>query len=89
MLKSFENALQIYTIKPQTNCRKCFLPTCMAFAGAVLTGAKKLSDCPYIPAEILEEFGEQRAGHGSMEENVTTTFTHLRAEMAKRDLCYC
>ena len=85
-MKSFDNALQIFKLTPQTNCKKCFLPTCMAFAGAVFTGTKKLSDCPHISAEILKEYGEKPAGHASMEENINKTFAKLKEEITKIDL---
>ncbi len=85
-MKSFDNALQIFKLTPQTNCRECFLPTCMAFAGAVFTGTKRLSDCPYIPEEILEEYCEKPSGHDSMAENVKDTLAKLRNEIAKIDL---
>jgi len=33
---------------PKTNCRDCGLPTCFAFAVALLKGQKHLSDCPAL-----------------------------------------
>jgi len=43
-----KNPLEIYKILPGTNCGQCFLPSCLAFAAAVVSGAKKLADCPFI-----------------------------------------
>lgn len=43
-----KNPLEIYKILPQTNCGQCFLPSCLAFSAAVISGTKKLKDCPFI-----------------------------------------
>ena len=38
-------AKDILDYLPKTNCRDCGLPTCFAFAVALLKGQKRLSDC--------------------------------------------
>jgi hypothetical protein len=43
-----KNPLEIYNILPKTNCGQCFLPSCLAFSAAVISGDKKLADCPFI-----------------------------------------
>ena len=43
-----KNPLEIYKILPQTNCGQCFLPSCLAFSAAVISGTKKMEDCPFI-----------------------------------------
>lgn len=39
------NAMEIYQLLPKTNCKKCGLPTCMAFAVAFLGKEKGVEDC--------------------------------------------
>ena len=46
-----KNPLQIYKLLPRTNCGECFLPSCLAFAAAVTSGAKDLADCPHLQPE--------------------------------------
>lgn len=41
-------AKDILDFLPRTNCRKCGLPTCFAFAMALLDGRKSLQDCPVL-----------------------------------------
>jgi ArsR family metal-binding transcriptional regulator len=41
-------AKDILDLLPKTNCRDCGLPTCFAFAVALLKGQKRLSDCPAL-----------------------------------------
>jgi len=37
--------MELYKFLPQTNCKKCDKPTCMAFALELLQGKVKISDC--------------------------------------------
>lgn len=40
------NFMDIYKLLPKTNCKECDLPTCMAFALALVKGEKQPKDCP-------------------------------------------
>jgi acetyl-CoA decarbonylase/synthase complex subunit gamma len=40
--------LQIYKLLPQTNCRACNFPTCLAFAMKLAAKQAELSACPYV-----------------------------------------
>ena len=42
------SAMEIYQLLPKTNCKKCGVATCMAFAVGLLRKEKKLEDCPVI-----------------------------------------
>lgn len=46
-----KNPLEVYKILPKTNCGQCYLPSCLAFAAAVISGARKLADCPFVQEE--------------------------------------
>lgn len=46
--------LQIYKVLEKTNCQRCMLPSCLAFAAAVVAGQKKLDDCPFLAEEVKE-----------------------------------
>ena len=41
-------------ILPRTNCRDCGFPTCIAFAGMVVSEKHPLKNCPHIPAHTLK-----------------------------------
>ncbi|MEN8134836.1 MAG: DUF3786 domain-containing protein [Thermodesulfobacteriota bacterium] len=56
MAKSTFTALDVYKILPQTNCRKCLLPSCLAFAAAVVAARKKLEECPDLAPDLLAKF---------------------------------
>jgi hypothetical protein len=49
------NPLALYKHLPQTNCGRCFLPSCLAFAAGVVSGSKKLSECPYLTQKQQEQ----------------------------------
>jgi len=46
-----KNPLKLYKLLPGTNCGQCFLPSCLAFSAAVVSGSKKLTDCPYVTVD--------------------------------------
>ncbi len=58
-------ALELYGYLNKSNCGDCGLPTCMAFAVQVIQQTRKLSDCPHLPANRIEEmaFREARRQH--------------------------
>ncbi len=52
-------------ILPKTNCRECGYPSCLAFAGMVVSEQLSLDNCPHIARDVLEkaqaELNEQYA----------------------------
>jgi acetyl-CoA decarbonylase/synthase complex subunit gamma len=43
--------LEIYKLLPQTNCKECSYPTCLAFAMKLAAKQAELKDCPYVTEE--------------------------------------
>ncbi len=43
--------LEIYKLLPQTNCKECGFPTCLAFAMKLAAKQAELSACPYVSEE--------------------------------------
>jgi acetyl-CoA decarbonylase/synthase complex subunit gamma len=43
--------LEIFKLLPKTNCKKCGVPTCLAFAMQLAQKRAKLEDCPHISDE--------------------------------------
>ena len=44
--------LEVYKVLEKSNCKRCMLPSCLAFAAAVIGGQKRLDDCPYLSEEV-------------------------------------
>jgi acetyl-CoA decarbonylase/synthase complex subunit gamma len=43
--------LEIYKLLPQTNCKECTFPTCLAFAMKLAAKQAELKACPYVSEE--------------------------------------
>jgi len=85
-MTQFRNAMEIFTLLPKTNCKKCEKPTCLAFAGAVFTGTAQLSDCPYIPEDKLEELGSHQKTANPIEEQFDVVMKRLQDGLLSLDL---
>lgn len=48
--------LQIYKLLPQTNCKECGFPTCLAFAMQLAAKQADLSACPTVSEEAKAQF---------------------------------
>ncbi|MCK5322706.1 MAG: DUF3786 domain-containing protein [Desulfobulbaceae bacterium] len=68
------NALDLYRdVLPKTNCGDCSFPTCLAFAGMVISERIPLKDCPHVDPDLLivyeQKINEQYcAGNGFKKE---------------------
>ena len=45
------SGIQIYKLLPQTNCKDCGFPTCLAFAMKLAAKQVELADCPHVSEE--------------------------------------
>ncbi len=55
------SGLQIYKLLPQTNCKECGFPTCLAFAMKLAAKQAELDKCPYVSDEAREQLAESAA----------------------------
>jgi len=53
--------LQIYKLLPQTNCKECGYPTCLAFAMKLAAKQAELDACPYISDEAKAQLAAAAA----------------------------
>ena len=53
--------IQIYKLLPQTNCKECGFPTCLAFAMKLAAKQVELAACPYVTAEAKAQLAESAA----------------------------
>lgn len=79
--------LQIYKLLPQTNCKECGFPTCLAFAMKLAAKQAELADCPYVTDEAKAQLEAASAppirlvtinsnGHKVEAGNETVLFRH-------------
>ncbi len=55
------SGIQIYKLLPQTNCKECGFPTCLAFAMKLAAKQAELDKCPYVSEEAREKLAESSA----------------------------
>ena len=55
------SGIQIYKLLPQTNCKECGFPTCLAFAMKLAAKQVELSSCPYVSEESKEQLAASSA----------------------------
>lgn len=55
------SGIQIYKLLPQTNCKECGFPTCLAFAMKLAAKQVELSGCPYVSEESKAQLAESAA----------------------------
>lgn len=64
-----KHAMEIFQLLDKSNCQQCGEKTCLAFAGAVYRGFKKLNECPKLPETVLIRYdGEGGASASGIEE---------------------
>ncbi len=55
------SGIQIYKMLPQTNCKECGFPTCLAFAMKLAAKQIELGACPYVSDESKKQLAESAA----------------------------
>jgi acetyl-CoA decarbonylase/synthase complex subunit gamma len=55
------SGLDIFKKLPKTNCKKCNLPTCLAFAMQVAAGKTEISSCPDVSDDVVAQIAEATA----------------------------
>ena len=53
--------IQIFKLLPKTNCGKCGIPTCLAFAMNLAAGKVELIACPFVSEESKTQLAEASA----------------------------
>ena len=55
------SGIQIYKMLPQTNCKECGFPTCLAFAMKLAAKQVELGSCPYVSEASKKQLAESAA----------------------------
>jgi hypothetical protein len=81
-----KNVMEIFQLLEKSNCRECGLPTCLAFAGAVLAGRKRLDECPRLSPGVIEQYGGDGGKPRTYGQNQLDYLEGLRRQAAGMDL---
>ncbi|MHB1043384.1 MAG: DUF3786 domain-containing protein [Eubacteriales bacterium] len=79
------NPLEIYKLLPKSNCSQCQVPTCMAFAAAVIRGIKSLDNCPHLERNIIERFDGKIEKRMDIQQQRDQYLEQLKKEIPKID----
>jgi hypothetical protein len=85
-MTQFKNAMEIFKLLEKSNCKECELPTCLAFAAAVLKGQKQLGDCPRLDREIVRRHAGEPRRQSPIEADQQAALLKLKSEVAALDL---
>ncbi|MFZ4441026.1 MAG: DUF3786 domain-containing protein [Syntrophales bacterium] len=83
--------LDLYKVLPKTNCGKCGLPTCLAFAAQVITQDEDVGKCPDLSTEarkLIPQIQEQQSTQGKRPDSLAIALKFLHEKVAPLDfLC--
>lgn len=77
--------LEIYKVLQKTNCKQCALPSCLAFAAAVVAGRKKFDDCPHLTDEEKNSMAPTLQTRSTLESQPAGFMEKLLGEMSVLD----
>ena len=81
-----QNAMEIFKLLDQSNCRECGEKTCLAFAGAVYQGRKKIRQCPKLDQATIDRFSDNLKVQNNIERNRDEYLEILQNEVCNIDL---
>ena len=93
------SGIQIYKLLPQTNCKDCGFPTCLAFSMKLAAKQVELSLCPHVSDESKEKLSASAAppirmiqlssnGHEIKAGNVAVITRAMASVMLCRARCF-
>ncbi len=80
-----KNAMQIFMALEKSNCRECGEKTCLAFAGAVFCGTRRMSECPKLNDATLTQFASEANGSLGQENDLETYISELKKQVIQLD----
>jgi len=81
-----KNAMEIFLLLDKSNCRECGEKTCLAFAGAVFKGLKKIDRCPKLEPAVIQRFYDPIENHRIVEQNRDEYLKMMKNAIAGLDL---
>jgi hypothetical protein len=81
-----KSAFEIFRMLEKSNCRECGEKTCLAFAGAVFTGQRRLRECPRLGQEVMERLAGEPDDRNTDEQNPGEYLPKLKFDIARLDL---
>ncbi len=80
-----KSAMEIFSVLDKSNCKKCGEKTCLAFAGAVYLGSRRIDECPNLDEVTIAGFSDDTAVDKSLEEAQDQYVTSMLREVTRLD----
>jgi hypothetical protein len=81
-----KHAMEIFQLLDKSNCRECGEKTCLAFAGSVFQGKRKIEECPKLDRETIERFSVGGQNQNNVFQEGADYLEKLKNEIAGADL---
>ncbi len=81
-----KSAMEVFQHLDKSNCRECGERTCLAFAGAVLRGQKRIEECPNLDHEIIDRYSEPISTPDSEDRDQADILSKMKKDIAALDL---
>jgi len=81
-----QNAMEIFALLDKSNCRECGEKTCLAFAGAVYQGRRRVRECPRLSRAVAARYANDGAHANALEENREAFLQLLKDQVRDIDL---
>ena len=85
-MPQFKNAMEVFKLLDKSNCQECYLATCLAFAGAVYKGEKRLEECTHLSQEILAKYVDSAPAENGPEQMAAEAVQQMQAQIRAIDL---
>jgi hypothetical protein len=77
--------MEIFRLLDRSNCRKCNELTCLAFSTKVFKGKRSLDECPKLPANVIDKYGDNTSKQPSIQDNLANMVEELRLRVSELD----
>ena len=81
-----KNAMEIFRVLDQSNCRECGKKTCLAFAGAVFTGQKMITECPKLDPDTIKRLSRVGEAPVTIDRDGEQALKYLISQVTNADL---
>jgi hypothetical protein len=85
-MAQFKTLMDVLKLLEKSNCKKCGEKTCMVFAAAVFNGNRALTECPQVPAEIVNKYTAQPKKQEPIDQDRENQLVELKTKVMKLDL---
>ena len=85
-MAQLNSPIEILKLLEKSNCGDCGKPTCLAFAGAVFKGERRLDECPRLGSDVIKQYGVKAIPQKSIAQQQEEAIAELKQRIAAIDM---